>query len=160
MICSPGDTRLATSDGFVYNTEYKILICVACESIIQPEPTACYRHLNSVHRITGPLCKTLLKRFTTYDLCPFKELSVPQEKITPIPGLKVQESFRCNICPSPLGPSYFTIHKRHIDKHLAKHKLGISPKNTWETGKYSKCFVQTFSSAKGLIRYFEVNKGV
>jgi hypothetical protein len=159
-ICNPSSTESATSDGFLYNTEYKILICVACESIIQPEPIACYRHLNNIHRITGPPCKTLLERFATYDLCPFKELSVPQEKIAPIPGLKVQESFQCNICPSPLGPSYFTIHKPHIDTHLAKHKLGIRPKNAWETGKYSKCLVQTFSLAKGRIQYFEVDRGV
>jgi hypothetical protein len=158
-ICQPS-TSFTTSDGFLYNAKYKILICVACESIILPEPTALYRHLNNIHRITGPLCKALLERFTTYDLCPFKELLVPQEKIASIPGLKVQESFRCNICPSPLGTSYFTINKRQLDQHLSKHKLGISPKKAWETGKYSKCLVQTFCLAHGRIQYFEVEKGV
>jgi hypothetical protein len=145
-------------DGFVYNTEYKILICIACESIIQPEPTAWYRHLNSVHRITGPHCKTLLERFATYDLCPFKELTLPIEKSAPIPGLKVQECFRCNICSSPLRPSYFTIRKPDMDKHLAKHKLGIKQRRAWEIGKYLKCLVKTFSSAKGRIHYFEVER--
>jgi hypothetical protein len=148
------------TDGFQYNAQFKILICMSCESIIQPEPTAWYRHLNSIHRITGPLCKTLLERFATYDLCPLKELPVPAEKIAPIPGLKIQESFRCNICPGPLGPSHFTTHKPDMDKHLAKHKLGIKPRRAWETGKYSMCLVQTFSLAKGRIRYFEVERSV
>jgi hypothetical protein len=43
-------------------------------------------------------------------------------------------------------------------KHVGKHKLGIKLKRAWETGKYSKCLVQTFSSAKGLIHYFEVER--
>jgi hypothetical protein len=157
-VCGLSDINQATSDGFIYNAEYKILICVACESIIQPEPTAWYRHLNSVHRVTGPLCKTLLERFATYDLCPFRELSHPIEKITPILGLKVQECFRCNICPNTVGHSYFTTHKKDMNKHFAKHKVGIRPKRAKETGMYSTCFVQTFSLAKGRIRYFEVKR--
>jgi hypothetical protein len=140
----------------VYNAEYKILICITCESIVLPEPTACYRHLNGVHRITGPLCKVLLERFATYDLCSFKELTVPRERIARIPGLKVQNGFRCKVCSSQLGPTFFTIHEGKIKHHLSKHQLGITPKRAWETGKYSKCLVQTFSSANGLIQYFEV----
>ena len=148
---------IASLDRFLYNAKYKILICIACESIIQPEPIACYRHLNSVHRITGPLCKTLLERFATYDLCLFKELLMPRKKIPLISGLKVQKGFRCNVCPSPLGPAYFTIHKPLMDTHLGKHKLGIKSKKAWEAGKYSECSLQTFSLARGLIWYFEVD---
>ncbi|KAH8749834.1 hypothetical protein BGZ57DRAFT_914794 [Hyaloscypha finlandica] len=149
-------TSSATSDGFVYNTKYRILVCITCESIIQPKPTSCYTHLNLVHHITGPLCKALLERFATYDLCPFKELTIPCKRAPRIPGLKIQDGFRCNVCPSLISPAYLTINKRQMDKHLSQHNLGLTPKKAWEAGRCSKCLVQTFSLAKGRIRYFEV----
>jgi hypothetical protein len=114
--------------------------------------------LNNVHRITKPFSKALLERFATYDLCPLKELAVPRERIprVPGPGFKVQEGFRCNVCPSSLlaWPAYFTIHKQHMNDHLGQHKLGLMPKKVWAAGKGSRCLRQTLSSALGLIRYF------
>jgi hypothetical protein len=143
----------APLDGFIYNPEYKVLICITCESIIQPAPASWYTHLNSIHRLRGTPCKSLLERFATYDLCPFEDLPRPQEKVAQIPGLKVQEGFRCCICSTN-----FTIHKRKMDDHIRTHKLGITPKRAWESGKYSRCLLQTFSLSHSKIRYFEVEK--
>jgi hypothetical protein len=116
----------------VYNAEYKILICITCESIILQKSTAYYRHLNEVHRITGPLCKALLAHFAAYDLCPFEELPAVQERVAPIPGLKVQDGFRCHVCST-----YFTICKCNMHDHISMHKLGVTPKQAWEMGKYT-----------------------
>lgn len=142
--------------GFQYNAEYRVLICLACESILQPQSTAWYRHLNSLHQIKGPACKALLERFARYDLCALAELAVPQVKTAPIPGLKVQGGFRCNICPSSLGPSFFTICREKMNRHLSRHQ--INPKGAWQSGKAAPCYLQTFSLAKGLIQYFEVDR--
>ncbi|KAF4463327.1 hypothetical protein FALBO_9851, partial [Fusarium albosuccineum] len=84
------------TDGFVYNAEYRILICVSCGSMIQPGAKSFYSHLNSIHRITGLACKAFMERFQTYELCPFELLPLPEEKILQIPGLTVYEGWRCN----------------------------------------------------------------
>ncbi|EXM13432.1 hypothetical protein FOTG_18113 [Fusarium oxysporum f. sp. vasinfectum 25433] len=144
------------SDGFLYNSEYQILICIACESMVQPGQGAFYRHLNNTHRITGLACKALIKRFNTYELCPFKKLVIPREKISPIPGLAVHTAFKCNVCVKVFGTPHFTSSSNKIRDHLIIHKLGISPMSAEELGMFQTCRVQTFSSARDKIRYFEI----
>lgn len=96
------------TDGFIYNTQYRVLICISCGSIIQPEAKSFYSYLNSIHRITGLACKILMESFRAYKLCPFEKLAVPKEKILQIAGLPIHGGFRCNICPQISESSYFT----------------------------------------------------
>jgi hypothetical protein len=56
----------------------------------------------------------------TFDVLPFKEVLVPQKNVPRVPGLKIQNDFKCNICPV----SYMTINK---EKYI------ITTRNTdWE----------------------------
>jgi hypothetical protein len=137
-------------NGFIFNRQYGILICVPCKSMIQPGRASLYKHLNSQHRITGQICKDLLERLNKFPLRPFEELDVPGEKVTAVPGLQIQEAFRCNLC------RFFTIRRLRMHDHIATHRLGISPMRAYETGQYGSCSVQTFSTARGRIQYFEV----
>lgn len=72
--------------GFLYNAEYKVMICIACELIIQPRRRLIYEHLNR-HRILGDVCKTYVDRISAFELLPFKELHTPQHAIQTINGL-------------------------------------------------------------------------
>ncbi|KAH7231095.1 hypothetical protein BKA59DRAFT_497663 [Fusarium tricinctum] len=144
------------SNGFLYNPEYQILVCITCESMVQPGQSAFYRHLNNTHRIKGLACKALIKRFNAYELCPFKKLVIPREKISPVPGLAVHTAFKCNVCVKVFGTPHFTSSLNKIRDHLIIHKLGISPMTAEELGMFQSCRVQTFSSARDKIRYFEV----
>ena len=158
-VCSTGPSSdLNYQDGFVYNAEYRILICLACESMLQPRSASWYQHLNKHHRIKGSACKALLERFATYDLCTTIELSVPQKKIAPIPGLRVQEGFRCNMCPSSLGPSFFTIREARMSDHFSQHQ--VIPKRAWEAKKATRCSLQSFSLARSIMQYFEVDQEI
>ncbi|KHO10690.1 hypothetical protein MAA_11741 [Metarhizium robertsii ARSEF 23] len=138
-----------TFDGFVYNAEYQILICVSCESVVSPGRQSLYGHLNR-HRILGPLCKAYIERFSSLQLTSLKELPRPQQMIPAIPHLRVYKAFRCNIC------YYYTTRWALSLDHMSTHKLGISPMQAWKMGKIRNCYVQTFSSARGRIGYFEV----
>jgi hypothetical protein len=86
-------------DGFQYNAQYKILICISCESALQTSPSAWYWHLNSTHRILGPACKTLMERFRTYDLYPAKDIVAPLCRVLVVQGLRILSGFCCRICP-------------------------------------------------------------
>jgi hypothetical protein len=143
-------------DGFIYNARHRIVICVSCGSMIQPGAKSFYSHLNSVHRITGSACKALLERFQTYELCPFDKLHIPTESVAQIPGLTVFKGFRCNICPETPGLSYFTISGNRIRDHLTIHNMDIAPILAEQLQKFQSCYLQTFSSAKGKIKYFEI----
>jgi hypothetical protein len=143
-------------DGFIYNAQYRILICVSCGSMIQPGVKSFYSHLNSVHRITGPACKTLIGRFQTYKLCSFDKLRIPMRSVPRIKGLTVLKGFRCNICLETPGLSHFTISGNKIRDHLTIHDLDIAPILAQRLYKFQSCYLQTFSSAKGKIKYFEI----
>jgi hypothetical protein len=150
------DNVSGLADGFIYNSQYQILICADCGSMVQPETKSFYSHLNSIHRITGTACKALMDRFSAYELCALSELDVPKEKVTRIAGLPIHRGFRCNICPQSPGSSYFTISSNKIRDHISKHKLGMVPMRAEQQEKFQPCYIQTFSSAKERIRYFEV----
>jgi hypothetical protein len=143
-------------DGFLYNVQYQVLICVTCGSIVQPGAKSFYAHLNNIHRITGAACKALIDRFGSYNLRPFNELTVPHEKVPQITGLPVHRGFRCNECPDQSGSLYFTINPNKIRQHMPIHNMGITPIRALELGRFQQCYLQTFSSAKGRIQYFEV----
>ncbi|KAH6975566.1 telomere-associated recQ-like helicase [Ilyonectria destructans] len=134
------------TDGFIYNAQYRVLICVSCGSMIQPGVKSFYSHLNSIHRITGLACKALIERFQTYELCPFGMLSVPKGKILQIPGLTVYRGWRCNICPE-------RIDKMH--DHMPTHKKKASQHNS-NTPLWTACRLQTYFTAKGRIDYFVI----
>ncbi len=135
--------------GFLYNAEYKVMICIACESMLQPGRRSIYEHLNR-HRILGEVCKTYTDSISAFELLPFKELRTPQRAIKAINGLRIHAAYKCEIC------SFYTIRKARIFDHMTQHKLGMSPSTAWELGRMRTCHVQTFSSAKGRIVYFEV----
>ncbi|CZS75075.1 unnamed protein product [Fusarium graminearum] len=143
-------------DSFIYNARHRIVICVSCGSMIQPGAKSFYSHLNSVHCITGSACKALLERFQTYELCPFDKLHIPTESVAQIPGLTVFKGFRCNICPETPRLSYFTISGNKIRDHLAVHNMDIAPILAEHLQRFQSCYLQTFSSAKGKIKYFEI----
>ncbi|KAK2684445.1 hypothetical protein QWA68_016996 [Fusarium oxysporum] len=144
------------SDAFIYNAQHRILICVSCGSMIQPGAKSFYGHLNSMHRITGSACKALMERFQTYDLCPFDELCIPTGIVPQIPGLTVFKGFRCNICLEASESSHFTISGNKIRDHLTIHDLDIAPILAEQQQRFQSCYLQTFSSAKGKIKYFEI----
>ncbi|KAH6974033.1 hypothetical protein EDB80DRAFT_831381 [Ilyonectria destructans] len=156
MASFDNDKSKSLSDGFIYNAQYQILICTGCESMVQPGTKSFYRHLNSIHRITGTACKTLMDRFNSYTLCPSSELAVPTKRVPRIAGLPIHKGFRCNICPQTPGSSYFTVSSDKIRDHMPMHKLGMVPMIAEQQAKFQRCHVQTFSSAKGRIQYFEV----
>lgn len=141
-----------TIASFTYNASYKVVICVACESMMQPGGSRpFYYHLNA-HRITGLACDKLVKCLKSLDLVPVRDLNTPLHPVQAIYGLTVHPAFKCELC------GLFTIHRERIFDHVATHKLGCSPTSAWEQGKIRSCFVQTFSSAKGLIKWFEVEQ--
>ncbi|KAI3567779.1 hypothetical protein IWW34DRAFT_859673 [Fusarium oxysporum f. sp. albedinis] len=144
------------SDGFIYNAQHRILICVSCGSMIQPGAKSFYGHLNYMHRITGSACKALMERFQTYDLCPFDELCIPAGIVPQIPGLTVFKGFRCNVCLEASESSHFTISGNKIRDHLTIHDLDIAPILAEQLQRFQSCYLQTFSSAKGKIKYFEI----
>lgn len=150
------DSMSDLSDGFIHNAQYRILICVSCGFMIQPGAKSFYSHLNSIHRITGLACKTLMERFRTHQLCPFRILPVPKGKILQIPGLTVYKGWRCNICPAVSESSHFTVSADKIRDHMVIHDLGIAPMEAEQLQKFRRCYLQTFSSAKGKIKYFEI----
>jgi hypothetical protein len=96
--CQPQDKepcKYDLSDGFLYNCQYQILICITCGSMVQPGTRSLYSHLNTIHQITGAACKTLIERFSQYELCRFSQLCIPNQKVAQIQGLPVYKGFRC-----------------------------------------------------------------
>jgi hypothetical protein len=148
--------RADFADEFSYNSQYQILICITCESMIQPGQRSFYSHLNKLHRITGLACKSLIERFSAFKLCSVQELAIPREKVRPVHGLAIHTAFKCNICVKTSGVPYFTLSSDKVRDHMIIHRLGISPMTAEGLGMFETCRVQTFSSAKGKIRYFEI----
>lgn len=145
-----------STDGFRYDTEYRILICTSCGIALQSSPKAWYRHLNSVHRVLGSECKTLLQRFGTYDICETNELIIPTQRIVAIEGLRVIDGFRCRVC-LPSRQNCMTICEKKIKEHVSKvHQL--KPLQAKQARQYTRCFLQTFHIGYGRICYFEVEK--
>ncbi|EXL65654.1 hypothetical protein FOPG_18126 [Fusarium oxysporum f. sp. conglutinans race 2 54008] len=144
------------ADGFLYNAQYQVLVCIACKSMIQPGQKSFYSHLNKLHRITGLACKALMEQFSTYKLCSFQELAVPRQKVRPVPGLAIHTAFKCNVCVKTSGKPYFTLSSDKVRDHMIIHQLGISPMAAEELRMFQTCRVQTFSAAKGRIQYFEI----
>jgi hypothetical protein len=151
-----GSRELLNSDGFQYNAQYKILICISCESALQTSPAAWYSHLNSIHRILGPACKALIERFRTYDLCPAKDLVAPHVRVPPIPGLRIQSGFRCRACPLENRPFMTRCEDKMMDHMSSAHHL--KPSEAERTGQYISCLLQTIFLARGRIQYFEVEE--
>lgn len=149
--CSSAETTAAElPKRFIYNAEYQIMICIACASIMQLGQNSLNSHLNGQHGIKGPTCKAYLERLCQLQLRSFKEFSVPQGVVRAIQSLRVYRAFRCNFC------QHRTTRWAKILDHVSTHKLGVSPRKAWEMGRISKCHVQIFSSAPGLIAYFDV----
>ncbi|KJZ70143.1 hypothetical protein HIM_10450 [Hirsutella minnesotensis 3608] len=109
-------------DGFIFNDQYGIIICVACESMVRPGRKSQYRHLRTQHHATGSDCQGLLEKLGRFPLLSLEQLVVPQETVPAIPGLR----------------------------------LGVSPMRAYKIGHCETCKAQTFSSAKGMIQYFQV----
>lgn len=143
-------TAAQLSPGFIYNAEHQILICVACKSAISPGKMRLYGHLNRAHRILSPTCQDYIRRLSTLQLLPLKDISIPRKKIGAIPGLQIFKVFRCNTC------QHLTTRWNSILDHIPSHRLGVRPAQAWERGLISRCYAQTFSSAKGQIAYFEI----
>lgn len=61
----------------------------------------------------------------------------------------MHDAFRCNLC------RFFTVRRNLMLDHTSTHKLGVSPM-AYEMGHCEPCKAQTFSSAKGMIQYFQV----
>ncbi|KAH6977633.1 hypothetical protein EDB80DRAFT_738135 [Ilyonectria destructans] len=97
-----------------------------------------------------------MDRFSSYNLRPFDQLEVPREKVPRISGLPTHSGFRCNVCPESSGSSYFTVSSKKIRDHMPIHNMGITPMRALQLEKFQACYIQTFSSAKGRIQYFEV----
>jgi len=150
------DRAQSDSSGFLYNAQYKIIICVSCGLALQSSSRAWYRHLTLTHRILGSECKALVERFETYDLCAAEDLTVPVQPVAAIEGLRVIDGFRCRICPSS-SKDFLTSNEKKMMQHVSsEHKL--KPKRAKQTGKYSSCFLQKFYIGLGRISYFEVEK--
>ena len=66
-------------NGFRYDEQYKIIICISCESALQQSPKSWYQHLSSMHRILGSESKALIQRFQEYDVSPLSELVIPEQ---------------------------------------------------------------------------------
>ncbi|OAQ57815.2 DEAD/DEAH box helicase domain-containing protein [Pochonia chlamydosporia 170] len=120
-VTAAGAIKEGFPNGFIYNAEYRILICVACESMVFPGKPSFYTHLNR-HRILGSLCKAYIEWFGRLQLAPPKELSRPKKTIPAIPHLKIYRSFRCNIY------RHYTTRWELSRDHIVQHKLGISPR--------------------------------
>lgn len=129
------------ADGFLYNSQYQILICIMCGSMIQPGQKSFYNHLNKLHRITRLACKTLMERFSTFKLYSVQELAIPREKVRPVPGLAIHTAFKCNICVKTSGLLYFTLSSNKVRGHMIVHQLGISPMAAEELGMFEACRV-------------------
>lgn len=97
-----------------------------------------------------------MERFQTYELCTFGMLPVPRGKILQIPGLTVYKGWRCNICPEVFESSHFTVSADKIRDHIVVHNSGLMPIAAEQLQKFQPCYLQTFSSAKGRIKYFEI----
>ncbi|KAL6405821.1 hypothetical protein AUP68_10960 [Ilyonectria robusta] len=83
-------------------------------------------------------------------------LPVPRGKILQIPGLTVYKGWRCNICPEVFESSHFTVSADKIRDHIVVHNSGLMPIAAEQLQKFQPCYLQTFSSAKGRIKYFEI----
>lgn len=143
-------------NGFRYDEQYKIIICISCESALQPSPKSWYQHLSSMHRILGSESKALIQRFHAYDVSPLSELVIPEQQVVAIEGLRIFNGFRCRVC-LPSSTTFITTHERKMKDHISSaHQL--KPLQAKRARKYTSCFLQTFSLAPGLIRYFEVIK--
>jgi hypothetical protein len=118
-------------DGFRYDAQYKILICISCESALQTAQPAWYRHLNTTHRILGPACKTLIERFGTYDLCPAKDLVAPIHRVPAVLGLRILAGFCCRVCP-PVERAFMTTYEHAMKQHIssAHHCKPLQAKRT------------------------------
>jgi hypothetical protein len=125
--------------------------------MVQPETRSLYSHLNTIHRITGAACKTLIESFGWYQLHHFSQLCIPNQKVAQIRGLPVYKGLRCNICPYTAGPSWFTTSSDKIRDYISSHKIGIMLMRAEELRKFESCYMQTFCSAKGRIKYFEID---
>jgi len=117
---SPSHDGAHPPDGFIFNDQYGIIICVQCESMVQPGRKAQYRHLRSQHHAASKHYQGLLDRLSRFPVSSPEQLITPQETVPAIPGLKIYDAFRCNIW------RLFTIHRNFILDHMSTHKLGVS----------------------------------
>ncbi|EGU73455.1 hypothetical protein FOXB_16035 [Fusarium oxysporum f. sp. conglutinans Fo5176] len=142
------------ADGFLYNAQYQVLVCIACKSMIQPGQKSFYSHLNKLHRITGLACKALMEQFSTYKLCSFQELAVPRQKSL-YEGLTMYGGYICTC--AEVQCDYCTRRARKMHGHMPVHGRKAS-EHTNAVPLWRACKLQTYFTAKGLIDYFLVEE--
>jgi len=133
-------TTAMQSLGICVNTVARVIVCLACSSVIKPSDLV--RHLRRAHKplsTTPEFCDELVN---TYDLHEDPLSSRPGSIITAIYGLPlVSGYFSCNTC----GSAYQA--EKTARDHVAKSR---------ECNGYERRFVQTYQPTSGRM-YFGVN---
>ncbi|EFZ03297.2 tlh3 [Metarhizium robertsii ARSEF 23] len=160
--------------GFIYNREYQILICVACESVVSPGKRSFYHHLNR-HRILGPVSlnsmdldklvynmmgeqlRGTIELLSTYDLRGAEELRQQRpHRRRPceiIDGLTEYGGFIC-MCDVERC-DFVTTRLELMHDHMPRHGRTAS-QNREGSPLWEACRLQTYLTAKGRIDYFTV----
>ena len=129
----PDTSTVGPPEGFIFNAQYHIVICIACESMVQPGKSSIYQHLNR-HGIIGTTCKAYMQHLLALKLRAFRELALPLQVIPAIKGLHLYSAFKCEIC------ALFMIQRNIIFGHVHIHKLGVPPSRAWEMGRLKPSF--------------------
>ena len=138
---------------FQYKSQYKVLLCLICESALQTTEIAWYRHLRTVHKILGPVCKARVQQFAQYELARPEDITPPLPCSPAITGLRLLKGYRCEACAAE--PFFYTVNEKTMHRHVSDiHQL--QPQRAKQAKKYTACLLQTFFKENRHIRYFEV----
>jgi len=153
MSQSSPNQSLTTSfhDHFIYNSNYRILICRTCQFALLPKSDAIRLHLQRVHRYLDlDLRKQCLADAKTLDLASIEELQslIIDEPIQYIQGLQLLDGLRCDACQYLCGTlNSINLHCR--EKH--KWTWGQEHKPMWKS-----CHIQTFFPSERR-KFFQVH---
>ena len=144
------------SSTFVFNEEYRLLLCKECNTALPPTPAGQTRHLRlPKHGYRGAQLKTLMAVFAGYEPLRSQE-TPPFDYLSPIPAvehLRVEQLYACMMCDS----EPFTKVLNKIGKHISSQH-SILPKNQVKGVHWKPICGQTFYSEKKYISYFEVQR--
>ena len=137
---------------YVFNKEYRLLICKECNTALPPTRAGQERHLR-LHGVRGAQLKSMMATFAGYGRIRSQERR-PLHYLTPIRAVKhlrVEQLYACMMCHS----EPFTKVLNKIGKHISSQH-SILPKDQVKGVHWTPIRGQTFYSQKKHISYFEV----
>ncbi|KAI9771734.1 MAG: hypothetical protein M1839_002748 [Geoglossum umbratile] len=137
---------LPQGDIFRYLPDHRILVCVPCGYVVQPQSITSHLQKKEHHDLSLKDRRALRTYALSHDLTKLEDVKVPDAGAMPLPGLRLMNGYACGFC-SYLTTNVYSLREHGRRKHDKRRHDGVY----WREVK-----LQTFSRGNQ-VRYFIVS---